>query len=50
MSEESNTIYTTENIRQTIQQEATVYYFQFCKTEKLRSSLGDRLQFSHSAA
>lgn len=35
MSEENSTIYTTENIRQTIQEEATVYYSQFSKTEKL---------------
>lgn len=35
MSEENSTIYTTENIRQTIQEEATVYYSQFSpKTEK----------------
>lgn len=36
MSEANSTIYTTENIRQTIQEEATVYYSQFSpKTEKL---------------
>lgn len=35
MSEENSTIYTTQKLRQTIQEEATVYYFQFSETEQL---------------